>query len=266
MSHKPLIILTLALTLLVGFDYLNAWTAPASGNPPTGDVAAPINTGSATQNKSGTLGVNALAVFGNSSFSGAAEVSNSGPLIKFNDTTALTSISRDFWLHANNSTFYLLADRDNANNTWESPHPLEISASADGTADYARFPNQVRAGTYCDVNGANCHTSAEMAAVVAGPSCTQVGWEAGFELTPAERPDGNRYMIAAESASYRCKELGYDFGFSDKVFAPKNGSQGWCGFVNARTAQFEWDKKDGDKWISEGCANYSVAVATCCSL
>ena len=156
MSHKPLIILTLALTLLVSFDYLNAWTAPASGNPPTGDVAAPINTGSATQNKSGTLGVNALAVFGNSSFSGAAEVSNSGPLIKFNDTTALTSISRDFWLHANNSTFYLLADRDNANNTWESPHPLEISASADGTADFAKFANQVRAKEYCDVGGNNC--------------------------------------------------------------------------------------------------------------
>jgi hypothetical protein len=57
MSHKPLIALCVILTIFIVGDYLNAWTAPVAGNPPTGDVSAPINTGSAYQVKGGDLGV-----------------------------------------------------------------------------------------------------------------------------------------------------------------------------------------------------------------
>ncbi len=63
MSHKPLIILSLALTLLVSFDYLAAWTVPPS-NPPSGNIAAPLNTGTTEQIKDGVLGVSGLGVFG----------------------------------------------------------------------------------------------------------------------------------------------------------------------------------------------------------
>ncbi len=59
MPHKPLIILSLALTLLVSFDYLAAWTVPPS-NPPSGNIAAPVNTGTTNQIKTGGLGVSSL--------------------------------------------------------------------------------------------------------------------------------------------------------------------------------------------------------------
>ena len=53
---------------------------------------------------------------------GSATVSNTGPLIKLNDTT---SGAHDFFLHANNNSFYVLTDRD-GNGSHESPHPLQL--------------------------------------------------------------------------------------------------------------------------------------------
>ena len=49
----------------------NAWSEP-TGNPTTGDVDAPINVGPVNQVKDGGIGVNSLAVFGNSIFGGSA--------------------------------------------------------------------------------------------------------------------------------------------------------------------------------------------------
>lgn len=49
----------------------NAWSEP-TGNPTTGDVDAPINVGPVDQVKDGGIGVNSLAVFGNSIFGGSA--------------------------------------------------------------------------------------------------------------------------------------------------------------------------------------------------
>lgn len=46
-----------------------AWTAPASA-PPANNISAPITVGSIAQIKSGSIGVNGLAVFGNSILSG----------------------------------------------------------------------------------------------------------------------------------------------------------------------------------------------------
>ncbi len=52
-------IITLCL-LLVGLNYLNAWTGPATSplptNPPNNNVAAPINVGGIMQVKAGDLG------------------------------------------------------------------------------------------------------------------------------------------------------------------------------------------------------------------
>lgn len=55
---QPFIILT-ALSLLVCFNYISAWTVPGA-NPPSGNVEAPINTGAITQTKIGGLGVTSL--------------------------------------------------------------------------------------------------------------------------------------------------------------------------------------------------------------
>jgi hypothetical protein len=54
-------------TISIGIVY--AWSGPTAA-PPGGNVAAPINVGSTDQVKDGGIGVNKLAVFGNSLLGG----------------------------------------------------------------------------------------------------------------------------------------------------------------------------------------------------
>ncbi len=54
-----------------------AWTGP-SQSPTDGNVDAPVNVGGTAQTKNGTLGVNGLAVFGNSLLSGSSRYLNWG--------------------------------------------------------------------------------------------------------------------------------------------------------------------------------------------
>ncbi len=69
--------ITLALVLITGAQYAFAWTAPRTGIiPPNENVKAPINTGSITQAKTGSLGVGGLAVFGSSIFSGGVKITD----------------------------------------------------------------------------------------------------------------------------------------------------------------------------------------------
>lgn len=49
----------LAIVLSFGLSYVYAWTAPST-NPPTGNVSAPINTGTSIQQKDGDLTVKNL--------------------------------------------------------------------------------------------------------------------------------------------------------------------------------------------------------------
>ena len=48
---------------------VSAWTAP-SGTPPANNASAPVNLGPAAQVKNGNIGVNGLAVFGNTAMQG----------------------------------------------------------------------------------------------------------------------------------------------------------------------------------------------------
>ncbi len=65
----------LVLCLLIGADYLSAWTAPTA--VPTGsNVAAPVNTGGVSQIKSGGLGVGALDVAGGVLVRGTSDVND----------------------------------------------------------------------------------------------------------------------------------------------------------------------------------------------
>lgn len=54
-----------------------AWTGPTA-TPPNGNVSAPVNVGTTDQVKNGGLGVNSLAVFGNSILSGTDRYLNFG--------------------------------------------------------------------------------------------------------------------------------------------------------------------------------------------
>ncbi|OGG57790.1 hypothetical protein A2765_05150 [Candidatus Kaiserbacteria bacterium RIFCSPHIGHO2_01_FULL_56_24] len=62
-----------------GVSIVLAWTGPTSA-PPSGNVSAPLNVGTADQIKNGVLGVNALAVFGNAILSGAGNYLNFGTI------------------------------------------------------------------------------------------------------------------------------------------------------------------------------------------
>lgn len=73
MKGKVLVVVGLLLTPAILF----AWTGPSS-SPPSGNVAAPVNVGTTEQVKDGNLGVNGLAVFGNSLLQ-AASYLNWGP-------------------------------------------------------------------------------------------------------------------------------------------------------------------------------------------
>jgi hypothetical protein len=62
--------LGIPLIALLSFTLVTAWTGP-SASPPNGNVAAPVNVGTTDQVKNGGLGVNSLAVFGNSLLGGS---------------------------------------------------------------------------------------------------------------------------------------------------------------------------------------------------
>lgn len=64
---RSVAIITLSFVVGVGAVpmHLHAWAGPTA-NPPNGNVAAPLNVGSVSQVKSGSIGMNGLAVFGNS--------------------------------------------------------------------------------------------------------------------------------------------------------------------------------------------------------
>ncbi len=54
LSKRTIFVLIIATVLFIGASYLSAWTAPA-GNPPNNNVAAPINTATTSQKKTGAL-------------------------------------------------------------------------------------------------------------------------------------------------------------------------------------------------------------------
>lgn len=63
-------LLTVSIVALFGSSIAFGWTGPPA-SPPGANVPAPINVGSVAQVKNGSIGMNALAVFGNSLLAGS---------------------------------------------------------------------------------------------------------------------------------------------------------------------------------------------------
>lgn len=72
MKPSAILALSAVLALLIAGDALFAWTAPGAV-PPSGNVAAPVHTGDASQIKIGGLGVGALDVAGGAIVRGTPE-------------------------------------------------------------------------------------------------------------------------------------------------------------------------------------------------
>jgi len=81
-----------------------------------------IETGANVTDATNVSAAGALMLSGGT-MTGQMTVSNSGPVVKLNDTTAGAD---DFSIHANNNTFYVLVDRDDSGGH-ETPHPLTLS-------------------------------------------------------------------------------------------------------------------------------------------
>ncbi len=134
---------------LAVYNVIGAAWSPPTAAPPDNNVATPINIGSATQDKSGTLGVDNLNVWQNT------QVYNGAPTILFNDAD-----NRNFWQHINSDVMYIIGDRDD-NGNWNTdyPYPLELRLGAAAGSDVAKFSNDVWAARYCDANGGNCKSN-----------------------------------------------------------------------------------------------------------
>lgn len=87
-------LLNLLFGILIGSVFSSAvviaWSGPTSA-PPNGNVAPPINVGTANQVKNGGLSLNTLAVFGNGILTGNFGINNSAPIYRL-DVNGATRI------------------------------------------------------------------------------------------------------------------------------------------------------------------------------
>lgn len=234
--------IALMVAILAGFHYMNAWTDPTVA-PPNGNVPAPVNVGTQTQDKNGTLGVTNLGILG-----GGLLINSGAPTVNFTDSN-----ERNWWAHINQNRFYLIADRnDNGNWTGESPWPMEMEAGASPAQDYVRFANQVRAPFYCDENGNNCR-SAGAAGGVNYNSCRSVSNVGGApNYISVAACNTNEVMV---SGGGRCGFAGSGFGNSSDRGMPHasypNGIREWV----------------VDCYRSDGAGEaVSEAIGVCCAL
>lgn len=139
-----------------GYSFIKAdqygqsdWFPPENGSAgPQNNVAAPLNTGSSTQTKIGSLAIgNTLGLFGDK------------PLVAFinSDTEIPRWVTSAVVETPGIPTMKFLYDRDNNGSVWNNSNAiLELHAGVTVNDDYAQFSNEIWAGKYCDRNGDNC--------------------------------------------------------------------------------------------------------------
>lgn len=144
-----------------------------------------------------------------------------------------------------------------------TPAPLNVG----NTLQFKNGPLeaiQFRSNQYCDRSGANCFSPGGSGSGI-GIESRVFTWSA---LERASGPGNARGMIHTSSISQRCRELGYDFGHTLRVFVEEqvNNNQRWCRFGNARTDVYAGDiySPGGARWIRRGCISYeNVHTAVC---
>jgi hypothetical protein len=174
--------LTIALTLALTANFAYGQWANPPASPPNGNIAAPVHTGPEAQVKNGSLSVDKLTVFGRS------YIESTAPTIEFADIN-----HNDLWWHANDNSMYMLADR-NDDGSWigENPWPLQIKTGAIPEEDFLRVSNQVRAGEYCDRDGANCFSATTGGTDAFGANAT---WQNVSRTPNSEYKNQNREPI-----------------------------------------------------------------------
>ena len=201
-TFKEVGLLSLVALLLLGANYtFGQWSNPPA-SPPNSNVAAPINVSGTTQVKAGRLTTSRFFV--TSTYPVIELVEDEGE----GDITSARIVN-------NNSILYLQANEGTiAIPDWKTGLRLN-SASASG-GKYALFPSEVRAQKYCDEDGNNCATAAEISGVVGGGSVINtvvsscricMGWASGNRSTPT---------------NYTCQP--FNGGWAKGLFNDRNGS------------------------------------------
>ncbi len=164
-SVTSIITLSLALLILVGYNFISAqtWTAP-TGTPPADNTTAPVNVGSTYQAKNGDFGAVKLrsGYLCNASGSNCTvsvgglntdfKIASGSPTMLFQDSN---DAIKNVWLRLNDNIFYILADRDN-NGSWsgDDPWPMKMYiGTTTATNDFVQFANEVRAERFTDSAG-----------------------------------------------------------------------------------------------------------------
>ena len=165
---KVAIITTLFFFAFVTNVAWSQWSDPQQ-KPTGGNTPAPINEGSANQEKAGSLGIVGNLTVGVPGAGGTiishnwTRQKNTNPTMIFEDTNG-----SNWYAHVNNNHFYLLQDynSDSGGAHWDSlgRYPMEMArAEVNGIAyNWVRFGDQVRAGSFCDHNGGNCTPAGEI--------------------------------------------------------------------------------------------------------
>lgn len=136
-----------------------AWTGPA-GPPPDNNVAAPVNVGSTDQTKNGALGVNGLAVFGNTLLSGSNRYLNWGTTVGANGYGIRDSSGT---LQFKNSGGSWNSFNTTVQNYLSVGAVTQVKFSDGTTQSTAASGSSVASGTWCGValdgGGDDCHTN-----------------------------------------------------------------------------------------------------------
>lgn len=133
-----------------------AWTGPTSA-PPNGNVSAPINVGATDQIKNAGLGINSLAVFGNSILSGPSVT-----YLNFGTIPEGQPPSSGYGIRDNNGTM----EFKNSSGSWQSP------LSASSTFSQIKFADGTTQTTAPGTGGIAAVTTASCTSSCFSPGCT----------------------------------------------------------------------------------------------
>ena len=262
-----LVVTGVLFTLFAGYSFMNAasWTAP-TGTPPADNVPAPINVGTITQEKEGTLGVNSLAVFGASSFTGVATFNNK--LISNSNSPALELIDaspgeKDWRIGVDGGDDLVVRADRNQNGDWNDdgyPPPLFLRSGATSSEDFAVFSNKVRATEYCDENGANCFKASDVTPKtcqvrIDGTSMSSGGtvYTAKSQTVPIQQ--GTEPRIGGY---FQCNTRSGDLNYG--YMTAQVGYDSWCWSGDCNFFEGGGSRSAGGYWSEEDYLINSIAI------
>ncbi len=196
-------VLTIALTGLVGYNFMQAAWTPAPGSAPTGNVDAPLNTGTGTQTKNGGLLVNTLAATGEirsdrycdslglNCVLGMASTTESSPVIQ-NVYTTVNSL----WTKVGNLV-QTISDVSIGGN-------LDVGGTISATDPSPDTGNQVATVSFLKALSATPYGYNDFGTMRNSQNVPQVNYATMVEF----------YSDDKKTLDFLCRHLGYDFGSS----------------------------------------------------